>query len=85
MTRRFAAILLLLATTAFAQAQTAPDKVSFETVDEVELKGTFYPSDQNIKAPCALLLHNVGGSSSQAAGINGSGQVERRTVGWHTI
>ena len=44
------------------RGQGEPEKVGFETVDEVELKGTFYPSDQATKAPCVLLLHNVGGT-----------------------
>jgi pimeloyl-ACP methyl ester carboxylesterase len=49
--------------------QPPPEKVSFETVDEVELKGTFYPNENNVKAPCALLLHNIGnGHSSREHG-----------------
>jgi hypothetical protein len=58
----------LFAASVRADAGT-PEKVSFETVDEVELRGTFYPNDNNTKAPCALLLHNVGnGHSSQEHG-----------------
>jgi alpha-beta hydrolase superfamily lysophospholipase len=47
--------LLLPLSAAFAQT----DSVTFETVDEVELHGTFYPSNQGIKAPCVLMLHDL--------------------------
>jgi pimeloyl-ACP methyl ester carboxylesterase len=45
------------------QAQT--EKVRFETIDQVELHGTFYASTKSKKAPCVLLLHKLGGSSSE--------------------
>lgn len=40
-----------------------PDKVRFETVDQVELHGTFWPNPKGRKAPCVLLLHKYGGKS----------------------
>jgi pimeloyl-ACP methyl ester carboxylesterase len=45
--------------TSLAFAQKEAEKVEFETVDEVELHGTFYPADQGMKAPCVLLLHDL--------------------------
>jgi pimeloyl-ACP methyl ester carboxylesterase len=50
-----------------ALAQNESEKVVFETVDEVELHGTFYPSGQGMKAPCVVLLHDLSGN---AAGWN---------------
>ena len=35
------------------------DKVKFDTVDQVELHGLFYPSTKGKDAPCALLLHKL--------------------------
>jgi len=42
-----------------------PQQVRFFTFDKVEIHGTFYPSDKGAKAPCALLLHEVGGNSEK--------------------
>src|SRR4051812_991197 len=41
------------------------ETVRFETVDQVELKGTYWPSTRGKKGPVALLLHKVGGKSSE--------------------
>jgi dienelactone hydrolase len=57
--------VILLGMPALGLAQNEGEKVSFETVDEVELQGTYYRSDQGTKAPCALLLHDIGGNSRQ--------------------
>jgi len=47
----------------------ASEKVNFDTVDGVSLEGTYWPSKDGTKAPCALLLHSFeskkGGSRSQ--------------------
>ena len=45
---------------AFAQGES----VIFETVDEVELHGTYFPSDQGTKAPCVLMLHDLSDTGS---------------------
>jgi hypothetical protein len=37
-----------------------PVQVRFETVDEVVLEGLFYPNENHNKAPCALILHDIG-------------------------
>src|SRR5205823_14022514 len=49
-----------------AMAQNGSEKVAFETVDEVELHGTFYPGDQGMKAPCVLMIHDLSGNGSSA-------------------
>jgi pimeloyl-ACP methyl ester carboxylesterase len=46
-------------------AQAPPEKVRFDTVDEVELHGFYHPSAKAEKAPCVLLLHNLGGNCNQ--------------------
>ncbi len=52
-----------------AQAQKATtEKVHFETVDEVELQGTFWPSKKGRKAPCAILLHKFAGKGHNEDG-----------------
>ena len=48
------------------QAQESSEKVTFETVDEVELHGTFYRSDQGMKAPCVLMLHDLSGNGTSS-------------------
>jgi len=50
-----AGFFVLLSPTAFAQKE----EVSFETVDEVELHGTYYPGGQGVKSPCVLMLHDL--------------------------
>jgi hypothetical protein len=50
-----------------AMAQDGSEKVAFETVDEVELLGAFYPSDQGMKSPCVLMLHDLSGNGSSAS------------------
>jgi pimeloyl-ACP methyl ester carboxylesterase len=57
---------LLLLTPLAAIAQN--EAVTFETVDEVELQGTYYPSDQGTKAPCVLLLHDLGDGGNHTGG-----------------
>ena len=56
----FAAFLLVPSPSTFAQGEA----VSFETVDEVELNGVFYASNQGMKAPCVLMLHDLGDTAS---------------------
>jgi hypothetical protein len=43
----------------------APEKVRFETVDQAELVGTFYPSSRGKKAFSVLLLHPLGEDSQK--------------------
>lgn len=47
------------------KAATNQERVKFDTVDQVELHGTFFPSSKGQKAPCAILLHELGGSSQK--------------------
>jgi alpha-beta hydrolase superfamily lysophospholipase len=60
-------LLLGLLVSALPPSGRAADteRVKFDTVDQVELHGTFYPSTKGNKAPTALLLHALGGSSEQ--------------------
>jgi pimeloyl-ACP methyl ester carboxylesterase len=49
-----------------AQAQNS-QKISFETMDKVMLRGTFYPSAKDgKKSPPVLLLHKLGGDRGSA-------------------
>jgi pimeloyl-ACP methyl ester carboxylesterase len=57
--------LLVLPARASAQQPPKPDPVTIDTVDQVELKGTYWPSLKGKKAPVAILLHRVGGKSSE--------------------
>ena len=41
------------------------ERVRFDTVDQVELHGTFYPSTKGKRASCVLLLHALGKDSQQ--------------------
>jgi hypothetical protein len=43
-----------------AQNAPAPVPVKFETVDQVEIHGTFYPGAKAEKGAAILLLHNIG-------------------------
>jgi alpha/beta hydrolase fold len=68
---------LLLLVSSQALAQNEPEKVSFETVDEVELQGTYYPSNQGMKAPCVLMLHGLSGNGSSASWNDWAGLTTR--------
>jgi pimeloyl-ACP methyl ester carboxylesterase len=57
--------MVLGGATAGQTAPPEPQKVHFETVDEVTLEGLFYPSGRGNSAPCALLLTDIGGSYQQ--------------------
>jgi hypothetical protein len=48
-----------------AQAASNQERVKFDTVDSVELQGTFYASSKGNKAPCALLIHPIGENSQK--------------------
>src|SRR5262249_27694348 len=48
-----------------AQAATNQERVKFDTVDSVELQGTFYASPRGNKSPCALLIHSIGENSQK--------------------
>src|SRR5689334_22499471 len=49
--------------------QTKPQTVKFDTVDQVTLKGQYYPSDKKVEAACVILLHEIGpGKNSRQKG-----------------
>lgn len=56
---------LLAALLPSVAAAQRSQEVRFETVDKVELKGTFYPSGGGNKSPCVLFLHKLGGFRTQ--------------------
>lgn len=47
------------------KAATNSERVKFDSVDGVELLGAWYPSSRGNKAPCVVLLHEIGGNSHQ--------------------
>jgi dienelactone hydrolase len=60
------AALSVMVVTAEADTPPEPQKVQFDTVDEVQLDGLFYPvypGDGDAKAPAVMLLHDLGGNS----------------------
>jgi hypothetical protein len=57
-------VLALFLVPAAGQAQKGGEEVQFDTVDKVELHGTFYSAGK-AKAPCVLLLHKYGGNRQQ--------------------
>jgi pimeloyl-ACP methyl ester carboxylesterase len=69
----FALAVCLLAASGLPSARGQADKqkserVHFETTDQVELHGTFWPGNNRRKSPCVLLLHKLGGKGSHEEG-----------------
>lgn len=58
------AILTLAFLSPGLRAEGPRERVTFDTLDQVELRGTFYPSVRGQRAPCVLLLHELGSNSS---------------------
>lgn len=49
-----------------ARGQAAkPEKVKFDTVDLVEIQGSFYPGPSQRKSPAVLMIHKIGKDSNQ--------------------
>jgi alpha-beta hydrolase superfamily lysophospholipase len=46
-------------------ANTTQEPAKFDTVDSVELHGTFYPGGRGTKSPCAMLIHSIGENSQK--------------------
>jgi hypothetical protein len=65
----FASTVLALLLAGKASAQPMPEEVTFDTADGVKIKGTYWPSPKQHKAPTILLLHDFdvtkGGDSHQ--------------------
>ena len=62
-----------------AQARAAePERVRFDSYDQVELHGTYYPGDLGNKSPCALVLHALGGSSQEEGWINLAKELQKK-------
>jgi pimeloyl-ACP methyl ester carboxylesterase len=58
------AFLVLAVTLVRGQSPSAGEEVQFETVDKVELHGTFY-APTKLPAPVILILHKYGGNRQQ--------------------
>ena len=66
-----AAVIVGLAGAAAGRAAPAePQKIHFDTVDEVTLEGMFYPAGRGTEAPCALLLHDIGATYQQPGWVS---------------
>lgn len=65
----YASLTLLLAAVPLpaqpAQPKDNNETVKFETVDDVTIKGTYWPSTKGRKAPVAILLHKTGERSNE--------------------
>jgi pimeloyl-ACP methyl ester carboxylesterase len=55
-----------------------PERVRFDTYDQVELHGTYYPGDSGNKSPCALVLHALGGSSQEEGWANLATELQKK-------
>src|SRR5260370_12436009 len=55
-----------------------PERVKFDTVDQVEIHGTYYPGDAGNKSPCAVLLHALGGSSREEGWDNLAKELQKK-------
>src|SRR5438874_2139750 len=56
-------LLAGLILTCWPQAGRAaePERVKFDTYDQVEIHGTYYPGDAASKSPSVMILHALGG------------------------
>jgi hypothetical protein len=61
----FSWLLLQAPAPARAQQKGNNETVKIETVDGVTLKGTYWPGNKQKKSPVAILLHRIGGQSSE--------------------
>jgi len=61
----FGLVAAAVMSSAGVRAQDNTEKCTFDTVDQVKIQGTYYPSAKLKKSPVVLLLHKFGGSSSQ--------------------
>jgi pimeloyl-ACP methyl ester carboxylesterase len=78
---RLGCILLAgLALMCWPQASRAaePERVKFDTYDQVEIHGTYYPGDMASKSPAALILHALGGSSREEGWDNLAKELQKK-------
>ena len=52
----------MLLLTGRAPAESKAEAITFDTIDGVKIKGTWWPSEKGRKAPTVLLLHNFEGT-----------------------
>src|SRR5262245_32502986 len=55
-----------------------PERVRFDTYDQVEIHGTYYPGDMGNKSPSALVLHALGGSSREEGWDNLAKELQKK-------
>jgi hypothetical protein len=55
-----------------------PERVKFDTFDQVEIHGTYYPGDTGNRSPCALVLHPLGGSSREEGWDNLAKELQKK-------
>jgi pimeloyl-ACP methyl ester carboxylesterase len=73
-------LLAGLALACWPQAGLAaePERVKFDTYDQVEIHGTYYPGDLASKSPSALVLHALGGSSREEGWDNLAKELQKK-------
>jgi pimeloyl-ACP methyl ester carboxylesterase len=57
---------------------TEPERVKFDTYDQVEIHGTYFAGDLGTKSPCALILHALGGSSREEGWDNLAKELQKK-------
>src|SRR5438552_10225942 len=74
------AVLAGVAFICWPQATRAaePERVKFDTFDQVEIHGTYYPGELGNKSPCALVLHAPGGSSREEGWDNLAKELQKK-------
>ena len=55
-----------------------PERVRFDSYDQVELHGTYYAGDAGNKSPCALILHTPGGNSQEEGWANLAKELQKK-------
>jgi pimeloyl-ACP methyl ester carboxylesterase len=78
--RRAGTLLTCFALTCWSQTgrATEPERVKFDTYDQVEIHGTYFAGDLGTKSPCALVLHALGGSSREEGWDNLAKELQKK-------
>ena len=78
--RRAGTFLACFAFTCWPQTGRAaePERVKFDTYDQVEIHGTYFAGDLGTKSPCALVLHALGGSSREEGWDNLAKELQKK-------
>jgi hypothetical protein len=78
--RRTCIVLTGLAMTCWSQSGSAAEaeRVKFDTYDQVEIHGTYYPGDMANKSPAVMILHGLGGSSREEGWDNLAKELQKK-------